>query len=99
MREFTRKIVKRIKEVFEFIERSCIKLFPHDKCLHFIMGEIIFCVAGILFSAVQSFCVVVVAALLKEVYDVTCKQGVFDDADVWFTVSGASFAYLACQVF
>lgn len=70
------------------IQNKIMLLIPHDKCLHFMVGFIIFSVANLFLGSLISLGIVAVIALLKECYD-QYDYGGFSTIDILFTISSA----------
>lgn len=74
------------------IEQTIVKLLPHDKCLHFIAGVVIFACAH--FSMGQDALYVVCAiAAAKEAIDAG-RHGDASNLDIFATMTGGIVGYL-----
>ena len=67
------------------IQSKIMLLLPHDKCLHFLVGFIIFSITNLFLGNLFSLGIVAVIALLKECYD-EYDYGGFDIVDFIFTI-------------
>jgi len=74
------------------IEQTIVKLFPHDKCLHFIAGVVIFACAHFSLHA-DALYVVLALASAKELYD-SSHRGDSSKYDIFATVAGGIIGYL-----
>ena len=67
------------------IQNKIMKLIPHDKCLHFVMGFIIFSFINLFIGLYISLGIVFLIATLKELYDYY-DYGIFNIVDVIYTI-------------
>lgn len=74
------------------IEQKIVELVPHDKCLHFIVGVLVYMTAGH-FLADQALYLVVAVAALKEAYDIKAKSDA-SGSDVIATLAGGIVGYV-----
>ena len=67
---------------------------PSDKLGHYFVGQLIALLLLPFFHVYIVMCVVLVAGLIKEIYD-TFNNGGIEWQDLIFTVAGAAVLYLA----
>lgn len=74
------------------IEQTIVKLFPHDKCLHFIAGVVVFACAHFSMGADALYVVCGIAAA-KEAIDAG-RHGDSSSLDIFATMAGGIVGYL-----
>ena len=62
-----------------------IKTFPHDKCIHFILGIVFYVLSNVFLSDIHSLIIVFIVAVAKETRDEIAYKG-GDWKDILFTV-------------
>jgi len=70
---------------YQQIQDKLIKLLPHDKCLHFIVGFVLAILSLHFFSGIVSIIIIFLIALIKEIRDEITHKG-FDIVDIIFTI-------------
>ena len=77
------------------LEQRIAQAFPHDKCLHFIAGLLVFAVAHF-WLGFYALYIVITVACAKEVYDARHK-GDQSNNDILATISGGIAGYV-CSI-
>ena len=70
-------------------------LIPQDKANHYVYGSVIYFISNLFLSPILSMLVILLIALLKELYDYKAKTGTPEAMDVVWTLLGGLFLFLS----